>query len=69
MSPHEGDELDEEFERYAQRAGEEFVAAGRAETPEQRNRHRASAERYQEAVHTLLRKRKSRRPEAPGRPE
>lgn len=56
--------MDEEFELYARRAGEEFVAAGRAETPEQRSRHRASAERYQEVVRKLLRVGKIARPEA-----
>jgi len=51
--------LDSKFERYAQRAGEEFVAAGRAPTPEQRKRHRKSAESYQRLVSELRARRRA----------
>jgi hypothetical protein len=45
--------MHDEWEDYAQRAGREFVAAGRAETAAQRRRHRASAESHQEMVRKL----------------
>ena len=45
--------MDDRLEAFAQKAGEAFVAAGRAATPEQRRRHRACAEGYQDKVSKL----------------
>jgi hypothetical protein len=43
----------QEWETYARQAGHEFVAAGRAETAEQRRRLRKSAEASQELARKL----------------
>lgn len=48
------------LEELAQKAGEAFVAAGRAATPEQRERYRASAESYQQIVGELRKLRRAR---------
>jgi hypothetical protein len=45
--------MQQEWESFAQKAGHEFVAAGRAETTEQRRRHRKSAETCQEMARKL----------------
>jgi hypothetical protein len=45
--------MQQEWESFAQKAGHEFVAAGRAETAEQRRRHRKSAETCQEMARKL----------------
>ena len=45
--------MDDRLEAFAQKAGEAFVAAGRAATPEQRMRHRACAGGYQHKVSKL----------------
>jgi hypothetical protein len=48
--PRTGGLMHDESESYARRAGREFVAAGRAATPEERRRHRATAMSYQRLI-------------------
>ena len=45
--------MDDSLDDFARKAGEAFVAAGRAATAEQRRRHRDSAENYQSLVRTM----------------
>jgi hypothetical protein len=42
--------VSDRLDHFAQKAGEAFVAAGRAQTAEQRDEHRASAQGFQEIV-------------------
>jgi hypothetical protein len=48
-----GGTVSDRLDDFAQKAGEAFVAAGRAQTPEQRDQHRASAHDYQQMVNGL----------------
>ena len=49
--------MESEFDFCARRAAEEFLAAGRAGTAEERRVHRQLAERYAAVVRELIRKR------------
>ena len=46
--------VENDFDFCARRAAEEFVAANRAQSPEQRAHHRKLAQQYADMVRTML---------------
>ena len=46
--------MENDFDFCARRAAEEFVAANRTQTPEQRAHHRKLAQQYADMVRTML---------------
>jgi hypothetical protein len=54
--------VESDFDFCARRAAEEFLAAGRATSAEERINHRQLAEKYAEVVRQLLRQRGGSKP-------